>query len=295
MRNSTIDTESIHEKVKIVPALSPGASRLLALMGDDTQGAAEIGTAIASDSGLTVNILKVVNSASFGLSRQFETVSDAAAYLGASKIVGIALAGASSETFNAHLKGYEGTRGDLGRHCLFAAVAARELSKFSTVGVNDGLAFTAGLLHDIGKAVISDFLVGSAAEFLQQLDAENIPDYRTAEVKMLGTDHCQVGCALADHWNIPDKLKAAIAYHHNPGDAPYESKPLAYVVHLADMLAMMQGFGTGADALQYSIDADYTEFVEVVPEKLESLVITIQSDFKNTAAALFDDPREKEE
>jgi HD-like signal output (HDOD) protein len=153
--------------------------------------------------------------------------------------------------------------------------------------VNPGVAFTSGLLHDIGKAMISDFLQNDIEDILTSLEHRELPDYRTAEQKYLGTDHCLTGYEMANHWHLPFPLRIGIKFHHTPFDAVGAEKPMAYVVHLADMLVMLHGYGTGADTPHYSLDRSYKEFVKITDDELEQVIPGLQDEFDNTAAILF--------
>jgi putative nucleotidyltransferase with HDIG domain len=222
-------------------------------------------------------------------------VHQAVAFLGDTKIIGIALTSSGGETFNAELRGYAGNRGDLGRHCLWVAIAARELARHTGGRVDKGVAFTAGLLHDIGKAVISDFMVELAPRIVARASDDAFGDHLEAERQVMGTDHCEVGCGLARHWKMPESLISGIMHHHRPDQAPEEYRAMAYVIHLADTLAMMQGIGTGLDDMQYELKSDYIDFVHLDASGLEGLALDTQFDFKATAEALFGEDQEKEE
>jgi putative nucleotidyltransferase with HDIG domain len=295
MASISVSSEEILKSVKSVPALSPGASQLLDVLGSGQYKTSDIVQVIENDSALTVNVLKVVNSASMGMRREITSVHQAVAFLGDTKVIGIALASAGGETFNAELAGYHGDRGMLGKHCLWVALAARELSRHTNGLVDKGVAFTAGLLHDIGKAVISDYMVDLVPSIMKQAVKETEPDHLGAERATMGTDHCEVGCQLAHHWKMPKCLVTAIEHHHNPAGAPDECRAMAYVIHLADTLAMMQGVGTGVDDMQYKFDVDYEKYVKLDAGALEGLAMDVQIDFNATAEALFGTDQETEE
>ncbi len=295
MASISVSSEEILKTVKSVPALSPGAGQLLDVLGSGQYETSDIVQVIENDSALTANVLKVVNSASMGMRREITSVHQAVAFLGDTKVIGIALASAGGETFNAELAGYHGDRGMLGKHCLWVALAARELSRHSNGLVDKGVAFTAGLLHDIGKAVISDFMVELVPSIMKQAVKETEPDHLGAERAIMGTDHCEVGCHLARHWKMPECLVTAIEHHHNPAMAPEKYRAMAYVIHLADTLAMMQGVGTGVDDMQYKFDVEYENYVKLDAAALEGLALDVQIDFNATAEALFGTDQETEE
>jgi len=294
MASISVSSEEILKSVKSVPALSPGAGQLLDVLGSGQYEISDIVQVIENDSALTVNVLKVVNSASMGLRREITSVHQAVAFLGDTKVIGIALASAGGDTFNAELAGYHGDRGMLGKHCLWTALAARELSRHTDGAVDKGVAFTAGLLHDIGKAVISDFMVELIPDIMEHTGNEVEPDHLSSERSVMGTDHCEVGCQLARHWKMPESLIAGIEFHHNPADAPEDHRAMAYVIHLADTLAMMQGVGTGVDDMQYKFDVNYENYLKLDGAGLEGLALDVQIDFNATAEALFGTDQETE-
>ncbi len=297
MVKTCLSAQEILKSVKNVPALSPGAGQLMGILGSGRYEIADVVRVIENDPALTVNVLRVVNSAAMGLRREIDSVQQAVAYLGETKIIGIALVSSGGATFNADLVGYQGDRGMLGRHSLWVAIAARELSRYTEGAVDGGVAFTAGLLHDIGKAVISDYMVERVPEILQavEAEAETEADHLGAERSIIGVDHCEVGKALAQHWGMPESLLMGLEYHHDPAEAPEKSRPLAYIIHLADMLAMMQGVGTGVDDMRYKFDGKYEEYVKIGPSALEGLVLDVQIDYRATAKALFGNNEENTE
>ena len=283
-----MDTTQILSLVQNIRPLSSEASALLTLMGDEDHTVKDIVRVVECDPALTAHVLKVVNSASFALNRRVDTLETAISFLGDTNIIGIALAASGGEVFNAELAGYDGTRGDLGRHCLWTAIGARELANHTGGLVNTGLAFTAGLLHDIGKVVISDLLEDGVYEMIQGIESKELDDFVAAEQRAIGTDHCEVGRMLAEHWKLPDTLTDAITKHHMPNTADYQNRPLVYIVHMADILSMMNGYGTGADAMQYVLDDGYREIIDIKSEQLESIVINTQIEFNRMASTIID-------
>ncbi len=287
-----IDATSVEERVKVLPPLSPGASRLLGVMGRRDHDIAEVVQAIECDSALTASVLRFINSASFALCREVTTVKEAVAYLGDTKVISVAMAASGGDLFNAELRGYLGTRGSLGRHCLLTAMIARQLARFTRGRVDPGIAFTSGLLHDLGKAIISDYLQGEAEEILAGLKQDEIPDFLAGERDVLGVDHCEVGSQIANHWSLPFSLRVGMKFHHYPAEAIGDEKPIAYVVHLADMLAMRAGCGTGADTLHYALDRSYQEFVKIQHAELPQIMSDLEVEFQAVSAALFGEAEE---
>jgi len=281
-----IITYSIAEKIKEMPMLSVVASRLLELTGDDEHSLQDIARIVENDAYLTSRVLRVVNSAAFSPTEPINTVSKAIIYLGEKMVTGIAIGSCSAKVFGNRLDGYEAAAGALWEHSLRTAISARELSAFSKENISSNLAFTAGLLHDIGKSVISEFLHGSADHMVNMCDEERAKDFLSAERDMVGTDHAEVGYELAGHWRIPEPITLAVRYHHHPNRVEDKYRSLVYLVHLGDLLAMMGGAGTGADSLAYTIDENYSEYVNINKDQLAKVLLRVQEEFSRTRESI---------
>jgi putative nucleotidyltransferase with HDIG domain len=284
-------TSDLKSRIGQIPMLSPCVMSLMQVTAEPEHSLEEVVRVVETDPVLTGQVIKAVNSAAFGLGEEITSVTAAISYLGDKTVVGIALAQNQGELYNGALAGYEAERGALWEHSLLTAIAARELAPFAVESVSPEVAYTGGLLHDIGKAVLSFFLEGSLGEVLARLDQERSCDFLRAEQERLGLDHCRAGLELARHWRLPPAFEAVCACHHRPGDAPEEVRPLVYIVHLADMVAMMGGSGTGADALGYRLDPAYARHVPIEKERLEDLVLKVTLEFKKVREMLGEEGR----
>jgi putative nucleotidyltransferase with HDIG domain len=274
-----IGQEEIQKVIKSVPLLSASANQLLQATTDPDHDLLDIVKVVKTDATLTARVLKVINSAAFGLINEITSLDRAISYMGERLIVGIAIGDCASQLFDKELKGYEGEHGDLWRHDLRTAIASREVVVQSDSDINPDLAFTAGLLHDIGKALISDYLQGTASEVLGKIESETFDDYLSAEEELIGFDHPRAGYELALAWKLPEAIAEVIRFHHTPAAAREEFKELVYAVHLGDNIAMMGGCGTGADTMQYKLDSDYTQFIQLEPNALASVMLAVNEEF----------------
>lgn len=279
-------SNEVIEKISNIRPLSDSAIRLMQTVSNRNHGMADVVAIVETDPVLTGRLLSCVNSAAYGLSEPVESVNRSIAFLGERMVLGIALEVCAGDLYDLPLEGYCATRGQLWTHCLQTAIAAREIGRWVKGG--DGemeVAYTAGLLHDIGKAVINEWLKGCSHEMVHQLESGPV-DFPELERKILHTDHTEVGSLLLEKWGVPESLRMAVRYHHEPARAPDAWQALAYVVHLADFVSMMSGGGTGMDSLQYSLDSNYTRYIQTDVKRVERLCIDVEQEYEKVSRAL---------
>ena len=279
--------EAITKQVASVPVLPQVVSRLLAIIGGHDHSLHDMVKIVETDASLAARVLRVANSAAFFRGQTVDTLSKAILNLGEKLVAGIAIGSCTTKLFNHPLDGYESEAGDLWDHSLRTAIAARETASFASKKISTDLAFTAGLLHDIGKAIISEFLNGYTEEITNQCDIGQVEDFVAAEKGLVGTDHAEVGFALARHWNLPDPICTSIKNHHYPKRADEENQELVYVVHIGDILAMLGGTGTGADTLAYKMDEGYERYFKLEKDDVLQLLLFVEEEFSRTKTAVF--------
>jgi len=275
-----ISLEELQKIVREVPMLSPCASQLLQLTSQKDHDLSDIINLVRNDANLTARVLKIVNSAAFALVNKVTSIDRAISYLGERIIVSIAIGDCAGQLFDKELSGYEAASGDLWKHDLRTAIASREVVTLSGLDISPDLAFTAGLLHDIGKAIISDCLQGSVTEAVELIGTSEVIDYLVAEEKLIGFDHTHAGYELAKAWELPEELTEVIRYHHEPAKAAEEFRALVYAVHLGDNIAMMGGFGTGADSMRHKLDNNYSDYIKIGPKILANIMLNVDIEFE---------------
>ncbi|MHB9117426.1 MAG: HDOD domain-containing protein [Burkholderiales bacterium] len=224
------------QDVQQIPPLSGMAVDLLASLDRDDVDVASVVQKISLDQGLTARVLRVANSSFYGLSGTVGSVSEALVVLGLHNVHSLLMA---SIWLSNQLPLAQEERG-LDRHAFWqhgigTAVCAQVLAQ----GRNQKWAFTAGLLHDIGKWLLDVYRHKDFAMVLTRSAAENIP-LCEAERSTLGFDHARAGYELAKHWKLPAALQQAIRDHHRPEHEPSE---LTDLVHVANVLSHALDFG----------------------------------------------------
>lgn len=272
-----IELVKLEEIAELTP-MSSSISRLAGMVSDPDVSAADIAGVIEFDQALTVNLLRMANSAWSGSRSEITTVRAAVVRLGASRILELAVGGAVSKVMSAPCEGYELSERELWRHSVAAALAAEHLGQFVTRPV-PGASFTAALVHDIGKLVLGRHLEqGLLKEILRVCEEDGIP-YVEGERRVLATDHAEVGGAIARHWEFPDELVRAIAGHHDPDVHP---EPVLDAVHIANAVAKLIGVGLGSEQMNMNASTDASRRLGLSESRLESLCATVATELDKT-------------
>jgi putative nucleotidyltransferase with HDIG domain len=199
---------------------------------------------------MTARVLRLANSAFYGFARRIGSITEAVILLGFKAIRGIVLAAAVSDIMNRNIDGYALPKGELWRHSQAVAIAARVIAK-KVKFANMDLAFTAGLMHDIGKIILDQAMQESYQEVVDLVDQEEIT-FLEAENAILGFDHALIGGKVVEKWRFPPELVDAITYHHSPEGAE-NNKMLVSITHMADTICISMGIGMGLDGLLYKV------------------------------------------
>jgi len=210
------------------------------ILNNPDTSAYDVATILQEDAAMSAKVLKLTNSAYYGLSRTIEAVKQAVVIVGLEAVKNLVLSASVFDMFAA--KGIDREAQDyFWRHSLAAAFGARLLARQldSKISFHPEAGFSAGLLHDIGKMVISVYMAEERRKIMQaKAEKPTIPDH-AVEGEALGYNHSQVGAFLADHWQLPPKLVEAIEFHHFPQAAPSSENSLPYLIHLANYLAKL--------------------------------------------------------
>jgi putative nucleotidyltransferase with HDIG domain len=217
------------------------------LLQDPNVDAYRIECAIRYDPGLTANILKLSNSVYFGFQGKIASIRQAVVRLGWKRLYQLVVATSIHGVMEEPVPGYNLPQGELWRHSIGVAVAAEDLIKELKLPPSEE-AFTAALLHDVGKLALGSFV---AADFgrIEELAAQGM-SFEAAERHILGIDHCEVGGRILQIWAFPSSLVNAALWHHEP-DSAQPCRFLSDLVHVADVICLMCGLGLGREGLQY--------------------------------------------
>jgi len=240
--------ESVLEKVTSIPSMPTAANTVVGLLKDPDVDINTLMRAIEFDQGLTSNVLRLANSAYFAGPRTIGSLRDAIVRLGMNRIFQLVIMSAIVPVARHEIRGYDLPPGKLLEHSIAVAIGAEEIAKCMNIKA-PFLTFTAGLLHDLGKVVLSTFIEVDVQRIVN-LAYSGEASFEAAEAEVLGIDHAETGALLLQAWNLPEEIVNAVKYHHRPDD--FEGDALVVdLVHLADSLALTNGLGRGFDGLNY--------------------------------------------
>ena len=248
-----IDRIEILAGIKKLPAFSSTVVRLSSLINDPDAGPGEFEAVVQPDPALTANLLRMANSAYFGLSRRIGSAREAITLLGVRRVFELGAMAAVDAVVPETLPGYGIDASVFWCHSVAVAVIAERLSKERKLAT-PSLTFTAGLLHDVGKLVISNFLADRIEALRAELASGEL-SLIACEQKLLGADHAQIGADLGAVWNLPEEVVRVIASHHAP-ETVNEGRGdiLVDLVHAADCLSHSMGFGADVGGMHRQVD-----------------------------------------
>ncbi len=270
-------------QIQNLPTLPQVVQNVVAMVDSPDTSSSQLAQTISSDSGLVTKILKVVNSAYYGLPRKVSTLTQATVILGFHTIKNLVLTASVFPIFGKNGQSDRFDREGFWKHSLGCATASKILAKRIRLGLPEE-AFVAGLLHDIGKVVLDQFLHDSFQEVLEYVEQHKAP-IREAENVLLGVDHAQIGAWLCDKWNFPVHIQESVRYHHTP-DLAQENRKLVSIIHLADAIARWENLGNGGDHVSPSINPKSWEILNIPEEELGELIQEILEEYKKAIVLL---------
>lgn len=251
------------------------AVKLIELAGDEDVDMGKVAALISRDPAMTATLLKVCNSSFYGFSSKISSLQQAASLFGLKKITQMAFMVLSSKYLIGKTKGYDLEEGELWKHSFITATAAEKIAQ--KTGYRDtGLAFTAGLLHDIGKIIIHEYVGDKLAEIREESERDGA-GFRKAETRVLGFSHAEAGAMLMKRWNFPDELVDAILFHHDAENARVD-KHLARIVQVADAVTMSMGLGIGSDGLSYTVPEETVSALGIKDDRMIVEIMTCVSE-----------------
>ena len=233
------------KKISHLAPLPTIAHQILQLANNPDSSAKQIAKLIMMDQTLTAKILRIVNSSYYGFTREVGNVDHAIVILGTHEITGITLALCLLNDYPILENPYL-SRHDFWTHAVGVGYIARSLSKFALeLNVKD--AFVAGLLHDFGKVILSQFFQDEFLMILKVASEEERPLNEVSR-ELINIDHTEIGQIVIKSWNLPPPLTHAVRFHHNPEEVDKQDY-FVHLTHLANVLGHHNKIGKSGNPI----------------------------------------------
>jgi putative nucleotidyltransferase with HDIG domain len=241
----------ILSKVNDLPPMPQVVQRARTVLADKNCSFSDIARVIETDQSIATRILKLANSAYYGVMGTVTSIQHASMILGIRTLNQLLEIACTSTLLTPKLDGYGMDSGELWQHSLEVAGCARAIAKKRSPEMSDD-AFSAGLIHDCGKLILDKYIFERRGIF-QTFLKDGSRTFLEAEKNILGFDHAQIAASVCEKWDIPKRLTNAIQYHHYPSLLRFNE--LAYVVHSADAIVHMSDDEADTDPTRtYKID-----------------------------------------
>jgi HD-like signal output (HDOD) protein len=273
----------IVKKVTTIATLPEVTAQIIKTVEDPKSSAQQLHKIVSHDPALVTRILKVVNSAFYGLPGQIGSVERAIVLLGLNAVKNIAVAASLGQLFRGAKLCDEFSAKDLWRHCIAVGVVARDLSRSMKMNIADE-AFLAGLIHDVGMLISLQLYPEKVKQVCEAAKADGA-DFCEIERQVIGLDHQQLGMGLAEHWKFPRSCQFVAGYHHQPEKLADQTRHLVNVVYIADTICCQTKHGFNLTAAHQKVTDERLAEMRIDPIIVEHTTKRID-DLVNSAATL---------
>jgi putative nucleotidyltransferase with HDIG domain len=269
------------ERTRGLPPAPVVATQLLSLFGNPDRDIDRIVELISLDPSLTAEVLKRCNSAYMGLGRPVRDMFEAVFQIGFYEVYCIVIAFVGSRSLSMVQNKAEFDADPLWQHSVVTAVAASILGR--RVGATEAVAFTAGLLHDIGKLVFASVEGAGYADLIRR-SAPFGPSMVEAEEESFGFNHADLGARLLTRWNLPGSVCVAVLRHPLPPNGEREPDSLSLVAKVANYFAHELQDGSEQDRPSAAPGAETLEALGLTPANIPPLLQEIRGQLKQVEA-----------
>jgi putative nucleotidyltransferase with HDIG domain len=277
------------ESIRELPTLSLVANKINAILHDPKSSVSDLTKIIEKDQSITTKVLKLINSAHFGLSQKVNNINQAIAFLGYRNISYVVM---TLSVFDALKHVEKGTfdRRKFWIHSIAVGIMSQKLARESDFLLLDDI-FTSGLLHDLGKVFMDGYMHEEFEQIVSKAENEGL-SYLEAERLLFDVDHTMIGEWMARTWKLPLHVIAAIKHHHHDVSErkglSLSQDPFIDVVRLADTAIRVRGFGNSGDASAFrpAFSSKLYNRLPITQQEVNLLLRSLEKDLKQSEALL---------
>jgi len=260
------DIDALLDEVITLPSMPDTLGRITKLVNDPNCSLGDVAKAVSSDPAIALKTLRLVNSAYYGLGQQVATVEHAVVLLGLKVIKNLALTATVFATIRGSAELFL-------RHCIGCGVAMKVLAENGPLSGHLAFAdeaFVYGLLHDIGKVILEEYLPSEYDQVRRAVQERAIP-WHEAEEEVIGADHAALGARLAEKWKLAAPMSNAIAGHHNLEQCSPDYRILAAHLTIADYLCAASGLPAYENPV-FALQDDVWAVSQISPQVLAKII-----------------------
>lgn len=262
---------ALQNYINKMPSLPTTVTKIMEICNNPTTSPADLNKVIGLDPVLMAKVMKLINSAYYGLSQEITSLVRAIIMLGINTVKNLALSTAILGNLG-NRKNFQALNMDgFWRHSLGVGVASKMIAKKRKIDPKKlEEYFIGGLLHDIGKIPLNNRFAEEYVATMALSDRQRMPLYR-AEAESMETDHTGVGLMIGDAWRLGTDIKDCIQYHHSYLEYDGNNKDLLYTVVFANYFANVAELGFSGDRYPEKIDSSVTEFLHISIDYLDEV------------------------
>ena len=281
---SQIVTQAL-TRVGDIATLPAVTVKIIEIVENPKSTARDLHDVIKNDPALSTKVLKVVNSAFYGLPGQVASVDRAIVLLGLSAVKNIAVASSIARMFKGEKISEKFSARDLWAHSVAVGVAARALARAMGNRPEAEEVFLAGLIHDLGILIERQALSDKFVEVINRASCGE-DTFLKCEQQVLGADHQMFGTALATKWKFPRHLRAVIGYHHESDRVAEEMRSVVGLVQIADIICCQRQIGFYLTAYGQELTPDLLQHAHLTQEMIDEACGNLEKDYAEAQAML---------
>ena len=272
------------EEINNVPPLKAVPSKILSLLKSENIDISKLAELIKKDPSLTANILKYANSSFFGFKQKLNSIQQIIALIGIREIKKLTLIYAIKSRISKDLTGYGISSSQLWKHSISTAIGAQFLSQLKGIFPSEN-AFTAGILVDLGKIVLNDFIIKKGIRLFKDNEDKHLSLHKI-ERELFGITHSEIAAILLERWDFPEDIVISINFHHSPSRAP-KYRELTSVIHLSDLVSTACLYDLDVNDYETTVDEFSLKTLKIKYYDLKELIDLMREEIENAEREFF--------
>jgi len=261
----------IIQSIKDLPPMPQVVIKIQHLISDLNSDITDLAEIIESDQAVAAKVLKMANSAYYGMSGKISSIHQASVLLGYQTLGEIVTMAGVVGILSGSMPGYGYDSQELWKHSLAVAFSAKKIAETKSKDLIQE-AHTAGLIHDVGKIILDRYIL----EHMDQISVYMVQEEKSfldAERYIFGFDHAEIASAVCRTWKIPEKITLAIGCHHQPSIS--NGDELSYVLHLADHTAAKSGISYDEDEAFNELESGTVDFIGIKQQEISGIMLQV--------------------